>query len=665
MLRIPSFALLCILAAAPAFASVTTNPVSERDAKMWACYATPLPKQMQISGEIVLPKGSVSLEIAGADDNPVYDEIRRQFSETLGAGGESVFRVVISVGGKEAETLRNLANSSQAYSIETQGDSVSIYALGPHGAYYGWKTLQQLLNAKAGSETIKIPVLQVTDWPDMDRRGIWGVDNFNHLRWLSDRKMNHMEQISSRGIDQEGRWFTHSKPGQDALKNDSSKYAIHFAPVVLHLEQVLSDDMIKRYPEMKAVNSTHPRAMCYAQPKTLEMISEWIYDSALLSNCFEVDVWMTENILGKVGCQCDTCKKEHHCVNEARTIIKAWERAKQKLGRNITLYILTSESSEEYNRDIFSEIPKDVRVWYYHSLLTYNTIRQPMLRPYLAEEAKKGRWMGVCPNLDAWTHTNQPFHGAEFIKYRMTEFINKHQSGLLGYPTPRIHYNKFNVEAAAEWTWNLNGRNTRDFAYSYAVRQGYKNPDKFAEWSETLGTVSWDVYGSSWPFGQTREIPEPAKVTLKKGTLQDLGFVWWDCYPSPWGNVANEAKLNADVAAAQKALRIAREMGIPELWYESLVVDGYIRSMKSLYEIRKIAPRGGGKFAPEARADAGRHFRNLFAALEQSIAYLPKWEDCVRGATEQGFNFTDKPIKTIREVMDGLRQTALDMGAEL
>ena len=59
------------------------------------------------------------------------------------------------------------------------------------------------------------------------------------------------------------------------------------------------------------------------------------------------------------------------------------------------------------------------------------------------------------------------------------------------------------------------------------------------------------------------------------------------------------------------------------------------------------------------------YLEQLFAALDQSIEYLPRWEDCVRGATERSFNFTDRPIKTINEVKDGLRQTALDMGALL
>lgn len=45
----------------------------------------------------------------------------------------------------------------------------------------------------------------------------------------------------------------------------------------------------------------------------------------------------------------------------------------------------------------------------------------------------------------------------------------------------------------------------REFACAYAVRNRYPDPDKFAEWCEVLGPVSWDVYGSEFPSGEARK----------------------------------------------------------------------------------------------------------------------------------------------------------------
>jgi len=57
----------------------------------------------------------------------------------------------------------------------------------------------------------------------------------------------------------------------------------------------------------------------------------------------------------------------------------------------------------------------------------------------------------------------------------------------------------FNIAALAEWSWNLNGRSEKEFARSWALREGYADPDRVAEWSELMGPVEWDVYDSGYP----------------------------------------------------------------------------------------------------------------------------------------------------------------------
>jgi len=40
----------------------------------------------------------------------------------------------------------------------------------------------------------------------------------------------------------------------------------------------------------------------------------------------------------------------------------------------------------------------------------------------------------------------EPFTGAQFIRYRMNDYVNKNLAGVLGYPKPRIFYYELNVE---------------------------------------------------------------------------------------------------------------------------------------------------------------------------------------------------------------------------
>jgi len=43
-----------------------------------------------------------------------------------------------------------------------------------------------------------------------------------------------------------------------------------------------------------------------------------------------------------------------------------------------------------------------------------------------------------------------------------------------------------------------------------------------------------------------------------------LGYVLWDAYPKPWGDIKTEQQLDDDVAAAAQAVTLANQMNIAE-----------------------------------------------------------------------------------------------------
>lgn len=652
-----ALAILCL--ALPVGAVV--SPVTSDEALNWIRYTTPLPKSIKITGKTEVAAGRV--QIIPSDQNDIVaEQTVKELSEAVGlkegaSAVEPEFTIRLQVGGPESETLKRLKNSDQAYRIFASSDrELSLVGLSSRGVYYAAKTLQQLINARKKDSRLTMPILEVTDWPDMQKRGLWGSDNFNHLKWLADRKMNLMEQISWSGIGEDKKPYAKIKEQREPLIYEGPKYGIEFSPVILHLEQS-SRPVIEAFPHLKG-KAEHPGVFCYSQPQVAEIIAEWMVQLASLPNVTSLDTWMTENLSNKPGCQCEKCKDQKWPVLEARTIVNAWKMAQEKLGRPFKLRVMTAESTEFCNYEVFRELPPDVELAYYHSLLTYNAMRRPMLRGYLAAEAKR-RWVGVVPNVSPTVGFCVPMTGAEFIHYRMNEFVDKGLSGLLGYSTPRVHYYRFNVEAAAEWTWNAKGRDTREFAYSYAVRQGYKDPEKFAEWSETMGPVAFDVYASGFPNEELRAAVEPVAIRLKKGTLPDLGYVLWDAFPQPFGGIPNEERLKADVRAAAKGVRLAKEMGIPGILQESLVVDGFIRAIDALWELKKLSPRG--QILPENKMRAYGLYQRYVDGLTQAKKALPKWEDTVITDFEPG-KFTDLPVKTIDKMLEQMKQTAVEMG---
>ncbi len=654
-------AVVTIGATAEAAPALQTVDGAEQTA--WVRHTVPLPKQIAIRQKVVVSPESVAIERPSGGD-PLIGQTVTELREALGASAASspTFTIRLNVGGAGAEAMKTLKNSGQAYSITPLSGNagLAIDALTPRGLYYGVKTLKQLVAARAGAGSVEIPLATVKDWPDMEVRGFWGTDSADHVVWMSDRKMNIIEQISDIGIDDSGKAWGRAKAFNRPMFELGPTYAVDPVPVVLHLEQVSGKGVYANHPELKAKGGQEG-SFCYSQPAIVDVIANWIIELAKLNGVRAVDVWMTENLHGQGGCRCDACGKEDYAVLEARAIVAGWEKAKKQFPE-LGLYTLTSEETEASNRKVFRMLPKDVRVWYYHSLLTYTANRQPMLRQYLADFAKQGGWIGVCPNVVYTIHFALPTTGAQFVHARMNEFVDKGMSGLLGYATPRLFYAFFNCEASAEWTWNAKGRSPREFALSWAVRNGLRDPEKFAEWSETLGPVSWDISGSHWPSGEQRNVPGKAAQRLKEGTLPPLGFILWDAFTHPWGNVKDEARLNQDVAMAAKAVELSKGLGRMDFYYESLIYQGLTDSLKALYELRKIVKPEG--IAERDTETARRWFKGYVRGLKQAADVQPKWEALLPLADPE-LDFSARPVEAMNTMIAEMTQVAKDFGIDL
>ena len=62
----------------------------------------------------------------------------------------------------------------------------------------------------------------------------------------------------------------------------------------------------------------------------------------------------------------------------------------------------------------------------------------------------------------------------------------------------------FNISALAEWSWNTNGRSVREFSIAWATHQKIENTSLFADWSEIVGNLAFDVYDSDFPIAYSQ-----------------------------------------------------------------------------------------------------------------------------------------------------------------
>jgi len=654
------FVLLCCVVCSAAQAAPAEGTIG------WIRHVVPLPKSISIAEAAAVAPSAVEIAPPAGDDK-IVAQACKELREAIGIVGSKApanpaFKIELSLGG--ADELRGLKNSDQAYSIKPVDGNrgLRLAALAPRGLYYASKTLQQLIRARATKVKVQIPIVTITDWPDLQDRGLWGGDSAMHCEWLAERKLNVTENISTRDVDKDGRG--HSGPKsfwKDALTEGPIR-GINVIPAVLHLEQVAgpySDGKLTLfdiYPNLKAKDS-EGGAICYSQPQFVDVLADWIVELKSLPNVTEVSVWLAENLHGVGGCKCDQCAKTDRTVLETRTVLAAWKKAKERVG-DFGLRVLTSEETRSANKLMLDELPSGVKVWFYDSLFTYTTGKEPMVFPEFEEFAKKGGWVGVVPNISAFVRLVHPFTCPDFSHYRLNDFVDHGMSGLLGYACMGLMNSRFLVEGAAEWGWNAKGRTPHEFALSWAVRQKLKDPEAFAAWTDTNGPVAWDVYGSDFPYSEKRNNPGPIAKLLRAGTLPPLGQVS-GAFRGPWGQIKTIEQFDKDVAAAAKSVKMARKMGIPEFEYESLVIDGYIRAIRAAYDLGPLVP--GGKLAPGKEKEAAKLFKAYIAALNQSLDALPKWLNAASGAGEKTFLSTEVVAESIRK----MEQLAADLGLDL
>jgi hypothetical protein len=657
-------ALLSLLAVAAASAA---DAVSKEAAAKWLQHLTPLPREISLPAKLTLNRNDIAV-IGNTNASPVIDQAVAEMTSLLGfnppPAKKPSFTITFQLGGPEADALKALKNSAQAYRIapETNGRGLRLVALSDRGLYYAGKTLQQLLGARMTAQTVEMPLVTVKDWPEIETRGLWGGDSFYHLAWLADRKLNYQENISSLKVDRATkRGHANVKGYSEQLLTLGPRMGIEHAPVVLHLEQLRGTGLFEAYPELRG-KGCKEGAICYSQPAFVGVLADWIADLGSLPTVQRVDVWFTENLAGKGergSCTCDKCRQHNWAVAEARTVLAAWKEA-QKRRPGLGLRVLTSEATYADNAEVFAVIPPEVGIWYYHSLLTYTAHKVPMIDGPVLKAAQTGRWMGVCPQLVAHVGVTEPFTSADFIHYRVSEFAGKGLRGMIGYATPRTLMSRFNVEAAAEWLWNPAGRTRREFTLSWAVREKLRDPDKFAAWAETIGPAEWPIYGSDWPAAEKRTAQPSVAKLLAQANLPALG-TFKGKFGSPWGEFKSPEQLQAASAAAARAVKLARELDLPEYIEESLIIQGYADALCALWELKQLMTKDG--VPAEKRAAAAEQFAKYQRALEQSRTALPAWEKIVSAGSSRG-GHVQRTVGILQTMSEQMKETAAGLGVK-
>ena len=295
-----SFALaivLGLLAVLVAHAQSRAEPVGNGEATKWTHGLIPLPRKIAIDRKILASAPQIAITLL-PDASLLEHEAAAELAGVLaqktgtkinvGAGrtGNDMLQIMLGCCGKDGKLagrevpgvarLATLPNREQAYRIAPLGArTLALVGVRPPGVYYAAKTLKQLISAASSAQgQATIPMAQVTDWPDLAERGLWGGSANDDIAWMAERKMNLVETHVGLSVDAHGHGVATISEDLFAL---ARRHAVKLVPIVTHLEQ-LPADVLGRLPQLKGVgrHDVDSAPVCFSQPKAEEILADWL-----------------------------------------------------------------------------------------------------------------------------------------------------------------------------------------------------------------------------------------------------------------------------------------------------------------------------------------------------------------------------------------------------
>ena len=580
-----------------------------RNEAEWLRHLLPLPHEITFEGTVAHPPDAVAVRLrdgSGPVEEQAGGELRRLLAERgEAAAGDAEFEILlgtVDAGGRlgdvavDVERLRSLPNSGQAYAIVPQGvRRLALVGLEERGVYYAARTLCQLLEPAITPEQVTIPLVRVVDWPDFDERGLWNFpDETEWIPWLSAVKLNYGKMASTR-LEPVERGRPNRAVIEAELMQQARRRAFNYVPFILHLNFLHDCGLFRAYPELAGKGDgalsgryfahkqgNQHRVPCASQPVLVEVLAEWM-ESISAQGGLEISCWLSER---PAQCGCDACTAVGQFVLEARAFVRAWEQARRAYPElQIRLFLSTTTMERDYR--VLAELPPQVKVERACATSMEEVIHWPrdlLANPLLDQCAAEGRWIasydvpiGANGKVDT-PEFKVPERSAHRVRDFLVQLKRRRYSGAYGmiaWGTLTREINGFNIEALAEWSWNLEGRSEEEFAVAWAVKQGFAHPEKVGRWAALMGPVEFDVYASDFPVCYSQG---KAVEMVKNRQRPYLGEGMFRYY-------LDEGDFGRKRATCAAALEIATALEEADFAHETRVVASYVELAHGVFRV--------------------------------------------------------------------------------
>ncbi|MBK9169531.1 MAG: hypothetical protein IPM24_19000 [Bryobacterales bacterium] len=624
--------------------SAVAGPIPADEARRWTRWLLPHPKEVRLDGKVVLPAADVAVRLRpGAGD--VEREAASGLQSVLRGASNARFEILIGVQqpgwepGAVAPELRQrlaaLPNRGQAYAIQPVGETrLILTALEPDGVAYAARTLHQLLEPTLDQPAVAIPLATVVDWPDFDERGLWNFpDAAAWVPWMAGLKLNYGKMATTRLRPVE-RGGSNGVIIETDLYARAKRMAFRYVPYIVHVNFLHDTGLFRAYPELAGrgdealagryfahKRGNQHRAPFAAHPEFQRIVTEWLEDLAA-QGVDEVSCWLSER---PAQDQRPETTAVGQFVLEGRAFVNAWREVRRRHPDfRIRLFLSTVTTERDYR--VLAEAPPEVKIERACATALERVTRLPrdLFRyPLLDQDAAEGRWIAsydVPVGANARVDTPEymvPQTSAHRIRDYVRQLLERKYSGaygMLAWANRARETYGFSTAALAEYSWNVGGRATRDFALAWATRERYRDPEAFADWSEIIGPVAFDVYDSEFPiaysWGRYIEM-------VRKRQRPYLG-------EGPFRYYSSREDFDAKLAACDRALPLARRLGAPVFAQETAVVRSYVRLARAIYEVAEQLATDSMETL-ESQARMRERLAELEAAGKENATAIRTW----------------------------------------
>ena len=647
-----SYVLLFLCSTSP-LRGLTVRAVSPDELRSWTRHLIPLPQELAIEHKVVLQPDEVGVRLeTGAGDigEHAAKELKTLFAtkagvEAAGPGFEIVISLARGTGAgrdlsaEERRRLRSLPNRDQAYLIKPVGENrLVLAALEPRGLYYAVRTLHQLLEPSLSPQTVSIPLAKITDWPDLEERGVWNFPKPEEwVPWMASLKLNFgkMAETKVNPIER-------GKPGSVTLNMDLYESArlqgFEYQPFLTHFNFLHGFGLFRAYPELAGrgdealtgryfahKKGNQHRAPNAAHPLFRKLLAEWLRDFAR-QGISEVSCWLSERPGGDAGLETTAAGQD---VMEVRALLAAYEEARKEHPDFTIRVFLSTVPSGRYYR-VIAEMPEDMKIERACATMIERVMRLPrdlFRNPMLDSYATEGRWIAsydVPITANARVDTPE-FMVPESSAHRVRDYVRqlierkfRGAYGMMAWADNGKATCGFNVHALAEYGWNLDGRSEKEFAIAWATREGYPDPEKVGEWADLMGPIEFDVYDSDFPIAYSWGKYVEMVRQRRRPYLGEGVFRYY----------SSAKDFDRKIAISDRALTIAETFESDYLANETRVVRSYVRLAKGLYEVLELVATEDFRDL-ESQQRLRQALDRLGDAGEENVASIKNWRSAL------------------------------------